>query len=108
MISVTRLGYFWKALVTNFHSKIAQTSGNFLGYFEKYHLLTWNCCQFKANFWRNWATFISSSGRTGIVIRQKTYVWKNAFRYQELPFDIIFDIKLSGKSDQALIWITVA
>ena len=86
--------------MTNFHSKIAQTSGNCLGYFEKY--------QFKANFWRNWATFISSSGRTGIVIRQKTYVWKNAFRYQELPFDIIFDIKLSGKSDQALIWITVA
>ena len=34
MISVTKLGDFWKFLVTKFLSKVAQIICNFLGYFE--------------------------------------------------------------------------
>ena len=33
--SVTRLGYFWKVLATNFLTKAAQIFDNGLGYFEK-------------------------------------------------------------------------
>ena len=35
--SVTRLGDFWKFLVTKFLAKVAQIIGNFLGNFEKPH-----------------------------------------------------------------------
>ena len=35
IISVARLGYFWKFLVTNFHSQVDQIFAYFLGYFEK-------------------------------------------------------------------------
>ena len=43
--SVTRLGYFWEVLVTNFTEKVANMFGNVLGDFEKCHF--WS----KATFW---------------------------------------------------------
>ena len=42
--SVTRLGHFWKFLVTNFVGKVSQIFGDFPGYFEKGHILSKNCC----------------------------------------------------------------
>ena len=33
---VTTLGYFWKVVVTNFLTYVAQIFDNFLGYFEKW------------------------------------------------------------------------
>ena len=42
--SVTRLSYFWKVLITNLGTKVAQLFGKFLGIpFEKHHFLNRNC-----------------------------------------------------------------
>ena len=38
--SVTRLGAFWKFLMTNLLAKVAQIFGNCLGYFEKTSIFT--------------------------------------------------------------------
>ena len=48
-ISVTRLGDFWKFLVTKSLTKVAQMYGNYWGYFEKHHFLGKNsCCYYLA------------------------------------------------------------
>ena len=41
--SVTRVGYFWKILATNFLAKVSQIFGDFLGYFGKYRFWSNNC-----------------------------------------------------------------
>ena len=58
--SVTRLGDFWKFLVTKFHAKVAQIIGNYLGCLEKYQFEIKNrCVHFWATLWKIWATFYS-------------------------------------------------
>ena len=54
--SLTVLGYFWKVLVTNFLAKVAQTFGNFLGYFEKCNFVSLTSVLIF------WATFYSTVG----------------------------------------------
>ena len=39
LTSVTRLGVFWKFLETNFPTQVAQNIGDYLGYFEKDHIM---------------------------------------------------------------------
>ena len=55
--SVTRLGDFWKFLVTNYLSKVAQMFGDFWGILKT---LLFNHCSgfFLGNFRKNWATFL--------------------------------------------------
>ena len=56
MNSMTRLGNFFKKLVTNISTKVAKCFVT-LGYFEKHHFSSKNSrgC-FLANFWKIWAT----------------------------------------------------
>ena len=54
--SKTRLGEFFKFLITNFVAKVAQTFQNLFGLFEKQHLEIKRCCLGK--FFGNWATFL--------------------------------------------------
>ena len=42
------MGYFGKVLVTNFLTKVAQTSGDFLGYLQRCHYLSRHTV---ATFW---------------------------------------------------------
>ena len=43
-VSVTILGDFWKFLMTNFETKVAQVIGDFLGGFENNNFLSKNVC----------------------------------------------------------------
>ena len=59
-ISVTRLGDFWKLLLTNLHAKAAQIFGHTLGSFEKCNFLSRNCfCHFLGNIWQFFTIFYS-------------------------------------------------
>ena len=64
MTSVTRLGNFWKFLVTIFLTIVAQIFGLFGGYFQNFGFSSINChCYFWVTFgkkyiWSHW-TFIS-------------------------------------------------
>ena len=50
--SVTRLGYYWTILATNFLTKVAQMFTNILGYYEKWHFKKKNYFNhFLGNFW---------------------------------------------------------
>ena len=65
IISVTRLGDFWKFLATNFLTKVTQIFGNFLGYCEKHYFVSKNSCgSFWGIIWKIWATFNPTSGHT--------------------------------------------
>ena len=67
MSSVTRLGYFWKVLATNFVSKVAQKFGDIWGYFVK-QLLMENCCSnCFGNFLINGRISMATSGHTADV-----------------------------------------
>ena len=56
--TVTRLGYFWKVLVTKCLTKVAQYFDNVLAYFEKRDFESKNCCAyFLATFGNNCPTF---------------------------------------------------
>ena len=58
IISVTRLGYFWKDLVAHLHTILAQLSGDFLGCFEKHQYLIKNSIvYFLGNFGFKIGTF---------------------------------------------------
>ena len=59
--SVTKLGDFWKFLVTNLLAKVAQIFGDLLCYFERHHLFSKNCrISFLGNYWKIWTTFYSN------------------------------------------------
>ena len=64
--SVTRVGYFWKILATNFLAKVSQIFGDFLGYLEN---TAFEEITVMATFWatlqKNLALFIPTSGHTG-------------------------------------------
>ena len=54
------MGYFGKVLETNFLTKVAQTSGDFLGYLQRCHYLSrHNCGYFLGNFRRTRVTLYS-------------------------------------------------
>ena len=56
--SVTRLGDFWKFLVTNFITKVAKVLGDFLGFLERQHFKVNNAVvTFWVNFWLNFGYF---------------------------------------------------
>ena len=58
MISVTRLGDFLKLLVIKFPCKVAQTFGDFLGYFEAHCFYVKTALStFWATFEKNWLFF---------------------------------------------------
>ena len=57
--SVTRLGDFWKFLVTNFITRVAKMFGDLLGYFERF-LSKSAVKTFWAIFGKNWAPFNSN------------------------------------------------
>ena len=56
--SVTRLGDFWKFLVTKFGTKEAQKIANILGYFVKPHLYVKNVVAIFVQFWRHLGYFL--------------------------------------------------
>ena len=65
LISVTRLGDFWKLVATKSLTKVAQIIGNFLGYFEKTHSYVKTAvATFWATFGIIWATFFPTSVHT--------------------------------------------
>ena len=55
--SVTRLGYFWKVLSTNFHTKVAKIFDDFMCNLEKQPNFKFINCY--GNFVENWTTFNS-------------------------------------------------
>ena len=60
--SVTRLGDFWKFLVTEFLSKVAQMLGDFWSSFESHHFSRINCWGYVwATLGKIWPLFISIS-----------------------------------------------
>ena len=65
-VSVTRLGYFWKLLVTYFHTKVDQIFGKLFGNLKKTLLLNQKShLLFFGNFcWKIGLLFISASGHT--------------------------------------------
>ena len=65
IVSVTRLGDFWKLLVINFLGKVAQIFGHTLGSFEKCNFLGRNCFgHFLGNIWQIFTIFFPQSGHT--------------------------------------------
>ena len=61
VVSVTRLGDFWKFLATKFLAKEAQMIGNSMGYFEKpYSYLKTALATFSATLGKTRATFYSN------------------------------------------------
>ena len=58
VVSVTRLGYFSKFMTINFHAKVAQIFGGYLGCFGKWYHLSKICRgYFLGNNWKHWAPF---------------------------------------------------
>ena len=58
VISVTRLDDFWKLLLTDFLSKVAQMPGDFWNSFKKHHFSCRNYCgYFLGHSWKFLATF---------------------------------------------------
>ena len=68
MYSVTRLSDFWNFLVAPFIAQVTQMFGDFLGSFENHCFLSQTGeATFWATIWKNWATFVSTSGHTGCL-----------------------------------------
>ena len=58
VVSVTRLGYFSKFMTINFHAKVAQIFGGYLGCFGKWYHLSKICRgYFLGNNWKHWVPF---------------------------------------------------
>ena len=50
----------WNIFWSSYLTKVSRIFDKSLGYFEKRHVLSKNCCgYFLGNFWKNWATFYS-------------------------------------------------
>ena len=85
---MTRLGDFWKFLVTNFLTKVAQMYVDFLGYFEnfQFHFLTT-----VVTFWATLGLLnISASGHTGVTrvhfIDGRVNEWVDSHRWLKVTF----------------------
>ena len=66
LVSVTRLGDFWKFLGTKFLAKVAQILSNIFGQLLITTLFTLNwCIYFLGNFWRKLGYFTPTSGHSG-------------------------------------------
>ena len=76
IISVTRLGYFWKLPARNFLTKVAQTFDDYLGCIEKCHFLVQTWLLVGATLGNIWATFLQqhlvtlSCNRTKVEIKR--------------------------------------
>ena len=68
-----QIGQFWKFLVTNFLSNIAQMFGDVLGNLENHHFLSQAAVTyFWATFEKNWASFLPTSSHTALTPRLGT------------------------------------
>ena len=56
--SLTRLGDFWKFLVSNYLSKVAQMFSDFWGIWKHHFYVKTAIVTFLDNFRKNWATFL--------------------------------------------------
>ena len=56
--SLTRLGDFWKFLVSNYLSKVAQMFSDFWGIWKHHFYVKTALVTFLGNFRKNWATFL--------------------------------------------------